>query len=124
MGRVNFNSCLPKFQCSCIHLPLYDVACQSKTSFDFKLRWTCTFFGQLKHSFVQKKYSRTCMLFTDCIEFFSEIETYPFFSLVISTQWSNLNLIWYSLYMVNMLDLDSHLQFIQASLQTFFLVLY
>lgn len=64
------------------------------------------------------------MLFTDCIEFFSEIETQPFFSLVISTQWSNLNLIWYSLYMVNMLDFDSHLQFIQPSLQTFFLVLY
>lgn len=101
MGRVNFNSCLPKFQYSCIHLPLYDVACQSKTSFDFKLRWTC-------------------MLFTDCIEFCSEIETHAFFSLVISTQWSNLNLIRYSLYMVNMLDLDSHLQFIQPSLQTFF----
>lgn len=46
------------------------------------------------------------MLFTDCIEFCSEIETHPFFSLVISTQWSNLNLIWYSLYMVNMLDFD------------------
>lgn len=120
MGRVNFNSCLPKFQYSCIHLPLYDVACQSKTFFDFKLRWTCTFFGQLKHSFVQKKYRWTCMLFTDCIEFCSEIETHPFFSLVISTQWSNLNLIWYSLYMVNMLDFDSHLQFIQPSLQTFF----
>lgn len=104
MGRVNFNSCLPKFQYSCIHLPLYDVACQSKTSFDFKLRWTCTFFGQLKHSFVQKKYRWTCMLFTDCIEFCSEIETHAFFSLVISTQWSNLNLIRYSLYMVNMLD--------------------
>lgn len=54
----------------------------------------------------------TCMLSTGCIEFCSEIETHIFFNLVTS------------LYMVNMVDLDNHLQFIQPSLQTFFLVLY